>query len=450
MASAFDRMVSNLDYSALTKSEDLKKRLWFTLGALIVYRLGTFIPLPGIDPILMAEVAKQNGKGLLAYFNTFSGGALERMTIMALGVMPYISASIIVQLLTAVLPSFEALKKEGEAGRKKLNQYTRYLTVFLACMQGYGIAVGLEVLSGPRGSAVIDPGYFFRLYSMITLTGGTMFLMWLGEQITSRGIGNGVSLIIFSGIVANLPRAIIATLELGMVRKSAVVFILGVFLAVLAMIAFIVYMERAQRRIVIQYPKRQVGMRMVGGENSHLPIKINVSGVIPPIFASSILILFTTVLGFFSGKFEGSLDSAVAVMSGGHPVRLALYIALIVFFAFFYTAIVFNPTETAENLKKNGAFVLGYRPGQDTANYLDYIITRLTVVGAIYLSFICVLPEFLMSKIDIPFYLGGTSLLIVVGVSMDTVAQIHSYLLAQQYQSLIKRAQLRGGKGFRP
>lgn len=450
MASAFDRMVSNLDYSALTKSEDLKKRLWFTLGALIVYRLGTFIPLPGIDPILMAEVAKQNGKGLLAYFNTFSGGALERMTIMALGVMPYISASIIVQLLTAVLPSFEALKKEGEAGRKKLNQYTRYLTVFLACMQGYGIAVGLEVLSGPRGSAVIDPGYFFRLYSMITLTGGTMFLMWLGEQITSRGIGNGVSLIIFSGIVANLPRAIIATLELGMVRKSAVVFILGVFLAVLAMIAFIVYMERAQRRIVIQYPKRQVGMRMVGGENSHLPIKINVSGVIPPIFASSILILFTTVLGFFSGKFEGSLDSAVAVMSGGHPVRLALYIALIVFFAFFYTAIVFNPTETAENLKKNGAFVLGYRPGQDTANYLDYIITRLTVVGAIYLSFICVLPEFLMSKIDIPFYLGGTSLLIVVGVSMDTVAQIHSHLLAQQYQSLIKRAQLRGGKGFRP
>lgn len=450
MASAFDRMVSNLDYSALTKSEDLKKRLWFTLGALIVYRLGTFIPLPGIDPILMAEVAKQNGKGLLAYFNTFSGGALERMTIMALGVMPYISASIIVQLLTAVLPSFEALKKEGEAGRKKLNQYTRYLTVFLACMQGYGIAVGLEVLSGPRGSAVIDPGYFFRLYSMITLTGGTMFLMWLGEQITSRGIGNGVSLIIFSGIVANLPRAIIATLELGMVRKSAVVFILGVFLAVLAMIAFIVYMERAQRRIVIQYPKRQVGMRMVGGENSHLPIKINVSGVIPPIFASSILILFTTVLGFFSGKFEGSLDSAVAVISGGHPVRLALYIALIVFFAFFYTAIVFNPTETAENLKKNGAFVLGYRPGQDTANYLDYIITRLTVVGAIYLSFICVLPEFLMSKIDIPFYLGGTSLLIVVGVSMDTVAQIHSHLLAQQYQSLIKRAQLRGGKGFRP
>lgn len=450
MASAFDRMVNNLDYSALTKSEDLKRRLWFTLGALVVYRLGTFIPLPGVDPILMAEIAKQNGKGLLAYFNTFSGGALERMTIFALGVMPYISASIIVQLLTSVLPSFETLKKEGEAGRKKLNQYTRYLTVFLAIMQGYGISVGLETLAGPRGSAVIDPGFFFRFYSVVTLTGGTVFLMWLGEQITSRGIGNGTSLIIFSGIVANLPRAVTATLELGMLRKSSVFFIVGIFIAVMVMVAFIVYMERAQRRIVIQYPKRQVGMKLVGGENTHLPIKINISGVIPPIFASSILILLTTVIGFISGKFEGSADTIVAMMSGGHPVRLAIYVFLIIFFAFFYTAIVFNPAETSENLKKNGGFVLGYRPGQDTANYFDYVITRLTVVGALYLSLICVFPEFLMSKIDIPFYLGGTSLLIVVGVSMDTVAQVHSYLLAQQYQSLIKRAQLRGGKGFRP
>lgn len=450
MASTFDRMVNNIDYSALTKSEDLKKRLLFTLGALIVYRIGTFIPLPGIDPILMAEIAKQNGKGLLAYFNTFSGGALERMTLFALGVMPYISASIIVQLLTSVLPAFESLKKDGESGRKKLNQYTRYLTVFLAIMQAYGISVGLETLAGPRGSAVIDPGYFFRMYSVVTLTGGTVFLMWLGEQITSRGIGNGTSLIIFSGIVANLPRAITATLELGMLRKSSVVFVLGIFLAVILMIAFIVFMERAQRRIVIQYPKRQVGMQLVGGENSHLPIKINVSGVIPPIFASSILIMITTVIGFVSGKFQGSADSIIAMMSGGHPVRLAIYVFLIVFFAFFYTSIVFNPTETADNLKKNGAFVLGYRPGQDTANYLDYVITRLTVVGSIYLSLICVVPEFLMSKIEIPFYLGGTSLLIVVGVSMDTVAQIHSHLLAQQYQSLIKRAQLRGGKGFRP
>lgn len=450
MASTFDRMVSNIDYSALTKSEDLKKRLLFTLGALIIFRVGTFIPLPGVDPLLMAEIAKQNGKGLLAYFNTFSGGALERMTVFALGVMPYISASIIIQLLTSVLPSLESLKKDGEAGRKKLNQYTRYLTVFLALMQGYGIAAGLETLNGPRGSAVIDPGYFFRLYSVVTLTGGTVFLMWLGEQITSRGIGNGTSLIIFSGIVANLPRAITATLEKGMLRQSSVIFILGVFLAVIVMVAFIVFMERAQRRIVIQYPKRQVGMKLVGGENSHLPIKINVSGVIPPIFASSILILFTTVIGFLSGKFEGSADFLLAAMSGGHPVRLALYVILIVFFAFFYTSIVFNPSETADNLKKNGAFVLGYRPGQDTANYLDYVITRLTVIGSMYLSLICVFPEYLMSKVDIPFYLGGTSLLIVVGVSMDTVAQIHSYLLAQQYQTLIQRAQLRGGKGFRP
>ncbi len=449
MASTFERMVSNIDYGAFSKSEDLKNRIWFTLAALVVYRLGTFLPLPGVDPDIMAMVAAEQGKGLLAYFNTFSGGALERMTVFALGIMPYISASIIVQLLSSVIPTLEALKKDGEQGRKKMNQYTRYLTVCLAVVQGFGMAAGLEMLTAKGTSAVMYPGFFFRLTSVMTLTGGTLFLMWLGEQITSRGIGNGISLIIFAGIVANLPRAVQSTLELGMLQKSSVVFILSVFAAVVGMIAIIVFMERAQRRILIQYPRRQVGKKIVGGENSHLPIKINVSGVIPPIFASSILVLFATLATVLATKFEGVFGNLTVYLSGGHPVRMTIFVLFILFFAFFYTSIVFNPVETADNLKKNGAFVLGYRPGEDTANYFDYVLTRLTAVGALYLAFICAIPEFLMTKVNIPFYLGGTSLLIVVGVAMDTVAQIHSHLLAHQYKALINKSQLHGGRGRR-
>ncbi|USO01057.1 MAG: preprotein translocase subunit SecY [Alphaproteobacteria bacterium] len=442
MTSTFERMLSNIDYSAFGKSEDLKKRIYFTLAALIVYRLGTFLPLPGVDPGIMASVATEQSKGLLAYLNTFSGGALERMTIFALGIMPYISASIIVQLLSSVMPSLEALKKDGEQGRKRMNQYTRYLTVFLAIVQGYGMAVGLEIMTSNGVSAVIYPGIFFRLTSVVTLTGGTLFLMWLGEQITSRGIGNGVSLLIFAGIVANLPRAVQSTLELGMLQKSSVLFILGVFSLVIGMIAIIVFMERAQRRILIQYPRRQVGKKIIGGENSHLPIKINVSGVIPPIFASSILVLFSTLATLLASKSESVFGNLPIYLSGGHPIRMFIFVLFILFFAFFYTSIVFNPVETAENLKKNGAFVLGYRPGDDTANYFDYVLTRLTVVGALYLAFICAIPEFLMTKVNIPFYLGGTSLLIVVGVAMDTVAQVHSHLLAHQYKSLINKSQI--------
>lgn len=444
MASAVEQLASNINFKSFAQAEDLKKRIWFTLGALLVYRLGAYIPLPGIDTRIMAEIAQQNAGGILGIFNTFSGGALGRMTVFALGVMPYISASIIVQLLTAVVPSWEALKKEGETGRKKINQYTRYLTVALAAVQGYGIATGLEVLQGPTGSAVIDPGLFFRITATVTFVGGTLFLMWLGEQITSRGVGNGISLLIFSGIVAGLPSAIAATLELGRTGHFSPGFILAIFAVVIAVLVFIVFMERAQRRIVIQYPKRQVGQRLVGGQSSHLPIKINVSGVIPPIFASSLLLLPMTLASFSAGKDEGIMATVSAYLGHGQPLYMLFYAGLIVFFAYFYTAIVFNPEETADNLKKSGAFVAGYRPGKNTAEYLDYILTRLTAIGALYLAFICVLPEFFIAKMQIPFYLGGTSLLIVVGVSMDTVAQVHSHLLAHQYEGLLKKTRIKG------
>jgi preprotein translocase subunit SecY len=380
-------------------------------------------------------------------FDMFAGGAFGRMTIFALGIMPYISASIIMQLLTAVSPHFEAMKKEGEAGRKKINQYTRYGTVILSAFQGYGIAVGLEGMTGASGSAVHDPGLFFRAQAVITLVGGTMFLMWLGEQITARGVGNGISLIIFAGIVAELPSAIAGTLELGRTGALSAGLIVFLLLMVVVVITIIVFVERAQRRLVVQYPKRQVGMKMFGGESSHLPLKINTAGVIPPIFASSLLLLPITVAGFSAGQGPEWLNMITAYLGRGHPLYLLIYSSLIVFFAFFYTSVVFNPTETADNLKKNGGFIPGIRPGKNTAEHLDYVLTRITVVGAIYLTVISILPEILISQYAVPFYFGGTSLLIAVTVTMDTVAQIQSHLLAHQYEGLIKKSRLKGRRG---
>ena len=443
MASAAEQLAANINFSAFSKATELKNRIWFTLAALIVYRLGSYIPIPGVDTAALAQAFSRNVGGIIGMFDMFSGGALGRMTIFALNMMPYISASIIVQLLTAVSPTLEALKKEGEAGRKKLNQYTRFGTVLLAAVQAYGIAVGLEASSG---GIVTDPGIFFRVSTVITLTGGTVFLMWLGEQITARGVGNGISLIIFAGIVANLPHALAATLELG--RTGAIsTFMILFFLAMsVAVIGFIVFMERAQRRILVQYPKRQQGNRMFGGESSHLPLKLNTSGVIPPIFASSLLLLPATLASFNAGQ-SGILAEITGYLAHGRPLYMALYVALIIFFSFFYTAIVFNPVETADNLRKYGGFIPGIRPGKNTSDYLDYVLTRLTVVGSLYLSAVCILPEILVSQYAVPFYFGGTSLLIVVSVTMDTVAQIHSHLLAHQYEGLIRKAKLRGRRG---
>jgi preprotein translocase subunit SecY len=446
MASAAEQLAASINFGAFAKATDLKNRIWFTLGALLIYRLGTYIPLPGIDPQVLAQVFQQNSGGLLGMFDMFSGGALGRMTIFALTIMPYISSSIIVQLLTAVWPELEALKKEGEVGRKKINQYTRYGTVFLAAVQAYGIAVGLEGLSGPSGIAVTNPGLFFRLTTVVTLTGGTVFLMWLGEQITTRGIGNGISLIIFSGIVARMPSALAALLELGRTGAISTFFIIIFLVIAIGVVTFIVFMERAHRRILVQYPKRQVGNKMFGGEASHLPLKLNTSGVIPPIFASSLLLLPATVASFNANQ-SGWFAEIAANLGHGKPIYILLYAGLILFFTFFYTAIVFNPTETADNLKKYGGFVPGIRPGKNTADYLDYVLTRLTVVGSIYLAGVCVLPEILVAQYNVPFYFGGTSLLIVVSVTMDTVAQIHSHLLAHQYEGLIKKAKLRGRRG---
>jgi len=447
MASAAEQLASSINFGAFAKATELKNRIWFTLGLLIIYRLGTYIPIPGIDPAVLAELFNQQRGGILGMFDMFSGGALGRMTVFALNIMPYISASIIMQLMTAVSPHLEALKKEGEVGRKKINQYTRYGTVVLALFQSFGIAVGLEGMQGTQGAAVIDPGAFFRITTVITLTGGTIFLMWLGEQITARGIGNGISLIIFAGIVANLPSALAATLELGRTGALSAVFIVLLLIIAVATITIMVFMERAQRRVLVQYPKRQVGNKMFGGEASHMPLKINTAGVIPPIFASSLLLLPLTVAQFTAGQGPEWLQTVVAMLSHGQPLYILAYVGMIVFFAFFYTAIVFNPTETAENLKKHGGFIPGIRPGKSTADYLDYVLTRLTVIGAAYLSIICVLPEILISQYAVPFYFGGTSLLIVVSVTMDTVAQIHSHLLAHQYEGLIKKTKLRGRRG---
>jgi preprotein translocase subunit SecY len=440
MVSAAEQLAANLNFSALAKAEELKKRIWFTLGALLVYRLGTYIPLPGIDPAAWEQIFQTNAGGILGVFNMFAGGGIQRMAIFALNIMPYISASIIIQLMTTVSPELERLKKEGEQGRKVMNQYTRYLTVLLAAVQSYGIAIGLEGF----GQTVTDPGLFFRISTVITLTGGTIFLMWLGEQVTARGIGNGISLIILSGIVAQLPRAIAGTLELGRQGALSTGLILAVGVMAIAVIAFIVFMERAQRRLLIQYPKRQVGNRMFEGQSSHLPLKLNTSGVIPPIFASSLLLLPTTVANFNAGQIPDWLAAITAQLGHGRPLFLVLYVVLIIFFAFFYTAIVFNPTETADNLKKHGGFIPGIRPGERTAEYIDYVLSRITVIGAAYLAVVCVLPEILISYAAVPFYFGGTSLLIVVSVTMDTVAQIQGYLLAHQYEGLIKRSKLRG------
>jgi preprotein translocase subunit SecY len=440
MVSAAEQLAANLNFSALAKAEELKKRIWFTLGALLVYRLGTYIPLPGIDPTQWEQIFRTQSGGILGMFNMFAGGGIHRMAIFALNIMPYISASIILQLLTTVSPTLEQLKKEGEQGRKKINQYTRYLTVVLAVFQAYGISMGLE----GAASVVSGPGMFFRISTVITLTGGTMFLMWLGEQITARGIGNGISLIILAGIVAELPAAIAGTLELGRQGALSTGLILAVIVMAIAVIAFIVFMERAQRRLLIQYPKRQVGNRMFEGQSSHLPLKLNTSGVIPPIFASSLLLLPTTVANFNAGQGPEWLSIITTQLGHGRPLFLVLYIGLIVFFTFFYTAVVFNPTETADNLKKHGGFIPGIRPGERTAEYIDYVLSRITVVGAFYLALVCLIPEILISYAAVPFYFGGTSLLIVVSVTMDTVAQVQGYLLAHQYEGLIKKAKLRG------
>ena len=443
MASAAEQLAANLNFKSFAKAEDLKRRLWFTLGALLVYRLGTHIPLPGIDPDAFARAFAQQSRGVLGMFNMFSGGAVERMAIFALGIMPYISASIIMQLMTSVIPSLEQLKKEGEQGRKIINQYTRYGTVLLALVQAYGIAVGL---SGGDG-IVANPGWFFISTCVITLVGGTMFLMWLGEQITARGIGNGISLIIFAGIVAGLPGALAGTLELGRTGALSTIIILVIIAVVILAIGFIVFFERAQRRLLIQYPKRQVGNRMFQGDTSHLPLKLNTAGVIPPIFASSLLLLPATVAGFANTTtLPGWASTVLASLGHGQPLYMILYAAMIVFFAFFYTAIVFNPKETADNLKKQNGFMPGYRPGERTAEYIDYVLTRITAVGALYLVIVCLLPEFLISAFAVPFYLGGTSLLIVVSVTLDTVSQIQGHLIAHQYEGLIKKSRLRGGK----
>jgi preprotein translocase subunit SecY len=444
MASPAEQLASSINFGALAKATELKKRLLFTLGALLIYRLGTYLPLPGLDPVKVAAFFQGQSQGIIGLLDMFAGGAVSRMSIFALNIMPYISASIIVQLLTSVSPKLEALKKEGESGRKKLNQYTRMGTVFLAALQAFGVAKGLSAAEG----LVNVPGMFFLASTIVTLTAGTVFLMWLGEQITSRGVGNGTSLIIFAGIVAALPRALGNTFEQVKTGELEVFWLFALLIMAVAVITFIVFVERAQRRLVVQFPKRQVGMRVTSGEMSHLPLKLNSSGVIPPIFASSLLLLPLTFVNFGGTDKGGEFVQWLARNLGhGTPLYLALYVGLIVFFAFFYTAVVFNPADTAENLKKNGGFIPGYRPGKSTAEYLDYVLTRLTVVGSAYLAFVCLLPELLIAWKSFSFYFGGTSLLIVVSVTMDTVAQIHSHLLAHQYEGLIKKAKLKGRRG---
>ena len=440
MASAAEQMAANMSWSAFGKAKDLQNRILFALGLLIVYRLGTFIPIPGIDGEQLAAFVEQTQGGILGIANMFTGNALGRMAIFALGIMPYISASIIMQLATSMVPSLEQLKKEGESGRKKINQYTRYGTVLLATVQAYGMGIGLQA----QGLA-LNPGPFFIASTVITLVGGTMFLMWLGEQITARGIGNGISLIIFVGIVAELPSALAQFFELGRTGQLATIAIVGIMIMAIAVIYAVVFIERAQRRVLIQYPKRQVGNRMYGGENSYLPLKLNTAGVIPPIFATSLLLLPTTAASFAAGDGGAGVMGQVAAFLGrGQPAYLLLFAFLIGFFVFFYTAVVFNPQDVADNLKKQGGIVPGYRPGPSTATYLDTVLTRLSVVGAIYLILVCLLPEILISELAVPFYFGGTSLLIVVSVTMDTITQVQSHLLAHQYEGLIAKQKIRG------
>jgi preprotein translocase subunit SecY len=426
----------------LGKMGDLKRRLLFLLGALIVFRIGTFIPVPGIDPERLAELFRENRGGILDMFNMFSGGALERFSLLALGIMPYISASIIMQLMSVVSPTLEALKKEGESGRRKITQYTRYGTAGLALFQGMAIAVGLEAQQG----LVIDPGLGFRLTTMLTLATGTMFLMWLGEQITERGVGNGISLIIFAGIAAGLPSAVGGTLDLVRTGAFSILTALFIFALVIGVTAIVCFVERGQRRILVNYAKRQVGNKVYGGQSSHLPLKLNMSGVIPPIFASSIILFPATIVGWF-GQNEGVnwLKNIASTLVPGQPIYTLLYASAIIFFCFFYTALVFNPKETADNLKKSGAFVPGIRPGDQTSRYIERIMMRLTLAGSIYVTLVCLLPEFMILRWNVPFYFGGTSLLIIVVVTMDFMAQVQAYIMSHQYESLLKKANFKGG-----
>ena len=433
----------------LGKLTDLRQRIFFVLGALVVYRIGTYIPVPGINPVALAELFKGTQSSIVGLFDMFSGGALSRFSVFALGIMPYISASIIMQLMSSAVPQFEQLKKEGESGRRKITQYTRYGTVALATFQGLGIAIALESQTAAGMPVVVASGIGFKLVTVITLVTGTMFLMWLGEQITERGIGNGISIIIFSGIVAGLPGAIVQTLELVGRGTFQPLFALSLFVITIGVTWFVVFVERGQRRITVNYAKRQVGRQMMAGQTSHLPLKINMSGVIPPIFASSIILLPATVVSWF-GESEGMgwLRDISTTLSPGQPIYVGLYATAIIFFCFFYTALVFNPKETAENLKKSGAFVPGIRPGDQTAAYIDGVMSRLTLGGAIYVTLVCLLPEFLIVKWNVPFYFGGTSLLIVVVVAMDFMAQIQAHLMSHQYESLLKKANLTGGMGL--
>ncbi len=451
MASRADNIASNLSLANFSKATELKNRIWFTIGALIVFRFLSFVPLPGVNPLVLETLYDQTRGGILDLFNTFSGGSLERMSLIALGVMPYITASIVVQMASSLHPALAALKKEGQTGRQKLNQYTRYGTVFLCAIQGWFLAAGLEAYGAQSGlQAVVQTGYMFRIGAVISLVGGTMFLLWLGEQITSRGIGNGVSLIIMAGIVAQFPTFVTNLFEGGRTGSISAAVIIFFVIMVIGLILFICFMERAQRRLLIQYPKRASAQGMMQADRSHLPLKINTAGVIPPIFASSLLLLPLTITQFAGNSVSTDstggaiLQSVLQYLQHGQPLYMALYAIGIIFFCFFYTAVVFNPEETAENLKKNGGFIPGIRPGNRTAEYLDYVLTRITVVGAAYLTLVCVLPEYVIAQTGIPLFLGGTSLLIVVNVTVDTISQVQSHLLAHQYGDLIKKAKLKG------
>jgi preprotein translocase subunit SecY len=440
MTSAIEQLASGVSFDTFRKAEDLKKRLWFTLLALIVYRIGTYIPLPGINPLFLQNFMNADkAGGLLGILDMFSGGSISRMTILSLNVMPYISASIVLQLMTTISPQLGALRKEGDSGRRKINQYTRYLTVVLAVIQAFGVAMYLEKQASGV-AAVMDPGILFRVSTIVTLTGGTLFVMWLGEQITSRGIGNGISLIIYTGIVANLPQAAFKTIQSGREGIISGVVILAIALMVAVIIAYIVFMEKAQRKILIQYPKRQTSANMpASAQTTHLPLKLNSAGVIPPIFANSILLLPATLMGFISADPDSMFSSIAINLTHGKPLYIALNMLMIIFFAFFYTAVMFDPKDTAENLRKMGTFIPGVRPGQATASYIDYILTRLTAIGALYLVSVCIIPELVLSRVSLPFYFGGTSFLIVVSVTVETISQVQSYLVAHQYEGLFKR-----------
>lgn len=449
MASAAEQLARNMNFASFAQAKELQKRILFTLLVLVIYRIGTYVPIPGIDPEVFRQTWLNQQSGILGNLNIFAGGAVERMAIFALNVMPYISASIIMQLMAATVPSLERMKKEGgEQGRKQINQYSRYLTVILAAVQAFAIAIGMEQANSAGVTPAIDPGWFFRITVVITLVGGTMFLLWLGEQITARGVGNGVSLIIFAGIIAEMPRALFQLLaqgEEGTVGGGTVIIALALMIAVLV---FVVFIERSQRRLLVQYPKRQVGNRMMGGESSFLPLKLNTAGVIPAIFASSLLFLPQTIAGFTAqGGGPEWLRMVTVLLGPGQPLFIAFYAGLIIFFCFFYTSIVFNPEDTADNLRKHGGFLPGIRPGKRTAEYLDYVLSRLTVIGAGYLTIVCVFPEILRAQAPgIPFYIGGTAVLIVVSVTLDTITQVQSHLLAHQYEGLIKKTKLRGRK----